>query len=88
MGPNQCSCREGYVGPNCELDLDECATGVHQCHDTSVCVNMPGWYYCKCKPGYRTIFHHNTLGTLCQGKFLSSHIILNLNFYDLTNYIN
>lgn len=27
---------------------------------------MPGWYYCKCKPGYRSILRDNTLGTLCQ----------------------
>uniref|UniRef100_A0A182NQ32 Protein kinase C-binding protein NELL2 n=1 Tax=Anopheles dirus TaxID=7168 RepID=A0A182NQ32_9DIPT len=41
--PNVCTCRTGYVGDSCEKDLDECATGVHRCKDTTDCVNMPGW---------------------------------------------
>lgn len=44
----------GYIGAFCEKDLDECATGLHACKSTSNCINMPGWYYCKCKPGYDT----------------------------------
>ncbi|XP_031629925.1 protein kinase C-binding protein NELL1-like isoform X2 [Contarinia nasturtii] len=52
--PNTCTCRMGYIGPSCERDLDECATGLHTCKSSAYCVNMPGWYYCKCKPGYET----------------------------------
>ncbi|XP_039446548.1 protein kinase C-binding protein NELL1-like isoform X3 [Culex pipiens pallens] len=52
--PGVCTCRAGYVGESCEKDLDECATGVHRCKETTNCVNMPGWYYCKCKPGFET----------------------------------
>lgn len=44
----------GYIGASCERDLDECATGLHTCKSSAYCVNMPGWYYCKCKPGYET----------------------------------
>lgn len=44
----------GYIGESCERDLDECATGLHSCNSSAYCVNMPGWYYCKCKPGYET----------------------------------
>lgn len=44
----------GYIGDSCERDLDECATGLHSCNSSAYCVNMPGWYYCKCKPGYET----------------------------------
>ncbi|GAB0096088.1 protein kinase C-binding protein NELL2-like isoform X1 [Sergentomyia squamirostris] len=54
VAPGVCSCRVGFIGGSCEQDLDECAQGMHGCRDTSVCVNMPGWYYCKCKPGFRT----------------------------------
>ncbi|XP_055703456.1 protein kinase C-binding protein NELL1-like isoform X3 [Phlebotomus papatasi] len=54
VAPGVCSCRVGFVGASCEQDLDECAAGMHGCRETSVCVNMPGWYYCKCKPGFRT----------------------------------
>ncbi|KAG5671894.1 hypothetical protein PVAND_002063 [Polypedilum vanderplanki] len=52
IAPNECECRAGYEGSSCEKDLDECKTADHGCPSTSVCVNMPGWYYCKCKPGY------------------------------------
>ncbi|XP_075212261.1 protein kinase C-binding protein NELL2-like isoform X2 [Lycorma delicatula] len=65
--PDVCQCRQGYRGTNCELDLDECETGLHSCLHDSVCVNMPGWYYCRCKPGYRTtIVNDNLLTTACQ----------------------
>ncbi|XP_049293601.1 protein kinase C-binding protein NELL1-like isoform X5 [Anopheles funestus] len=52
--PNVCTCRTGYIGESCEKDLDECATGLHRCKDTTDCVNMPGWYFCKCKAGFET----------------------------------
>lgn len=65
--PAKCSCPNGYTGPSCERDLDECATNSHRCTDASVCVNMIGWYYCECKPGYRSPVIDNNLGTLCQG---------------------
>uniref|UniRef100_A0AAG5D2A7 Protein kinase C-binding protein NELL1 n=1 Tax=Anopheles atroparvus TaxID=41427 RepID=A0AAG5D2A7_ANOAO len=52
--PGVCSCRPGYVGESCERDLDECATGLHRCKEITDCVNMPGWYFCKCKPGFET----------------------------------
>lgn len=54
LSPGVCTCRNGYVGAACEKDLDECATGLHTCNASSYCVNLPGWYYCKCKPGYET----------------------------------
>lgn len=44
----------GYTGETCEWDLDECAAELHTCKSSAYCVNMPGWYYCKCKPGYET----------------------------------
>ncbi|XP_034247207.1 protein kinase C-binding protein NELL1-like [Thrips palmi] len=55
--PGQCACRRGYEGASCELDQDECAAGTHRCPAGAAhCVNMPGWYYCRCRPGYRTAF--------------------------------
>lgn len=67
--PGVCHCRKGYVGGSCESDLDECASDLHNCQPSAVCINMPGWYYCRCKPGYRsTILPDNTLSTVCTGK--------------------
>lgn len=45
----------GFIGASCEQDLDECSTGLHGCKESSECVNMPGWYFCKCKHGYHTL---------------------------------
>jgi hypothetical protein len=33
-------------------DIDECAEGTAVCHANAACVNAPGNYTCKCKPGY------------------------------------
>ncbi|XP_050097481.1 protein kinase C-binding protein NELL1-like isoform X2 [Anopheles aquasalis] len=52
--PGVCKCRAGYIGDSCEKDLDECTTGQHRCGETTDCVNMPGWYFCKCKSGFET----------------------------------
>ncbi|XP_034938138.1 protein kinase C-binding protein NELL1-like isoform X2 [Chelonus insularis] len=65
IAPGRCSCRRGYIGNSCELDLDECASDLHRCHQSSTCFNMPGWYYCRCKPGYRSALHDGTQGTQC-----------------------
>ncbi|KAM0736234.1 Protein kinase C-binding protein NELL1 [Formica fusca] len=65
VAPGRCSCRRGYIGNSCELDLDECASDLHRCHQSSTCFNMPGWYYCRCKSGYRSALHDSTQGTQC-----------------------
>ncbi|CAG9836101.1 unnamed protein product [Diabrotica balteata] len=64
--PGKCTCPNGYTGHSCELDLDECATDTHRCTNTSMCVNMIGWYYCECKNGYQNPSKDNNLGIICK----------------------
>ncbi|XP_032793634.2 protein kinase C-binding protein NELL1 isoform X2 [Daphnia magna] len=74
VAPNQCSCRRGFEGEFCETDVNECErtgnkTTGHQCHANSECRNMPGWYACACKPGFRSPRQDildTFLGALCQ----------------------
>ena len=57
VGPNQCECPSGFQGSHCQLDVNEC--DLEPCGSESTCVNMPGWYYCDCRDGYRS--YHNPL---------------------------
>lgn len=68
-----CECRPGYTGHYCQRDLDECASGLHSCSNSSMrCVNMPGWYYCTCAQGYVSAlaYHQASITAICQGTIL------------------
>ncbi|XP_041350978.1 protein kinase C-binding protein NELL2-like [Gigantopelta aegis] len=65
VAPNVCECRHGYIGPNCELDIDECALGISACRGHSVCINLPGWYHCDCLEGFHSNWPDNHYGSLC-----------------------
>ncbi|KAK8386242.1 hypothetical protein O3P69_010740 [Scylla paramamosain] len=66
IAPGVCKCRRGFRGTACELDVDECALGLHRCHQNSRCVNLPGWYTCHCLPGYTSLLADNSHQLLCQ----------------------
>lgn len=44
-------CRNGWKGPNCVEDVDECATGTARCQKDARCLNTGGSYYCICADG-------------------------------------
>ncbi|KAF6384646.1 hypothetical protein mRhiFer1_004359 [Rhinolophus ferrumequinum] len=45
----RCQCSEGFQGPHCQYDINECAIDNGGCQDQ--CCNTIGSYYCKCQAG-------------------------------------
>lgn len=45
-------------------DIDECASGTHNCREDQVCINLRGSFTCQCLPGYQK------RGEQCVGKSL------------------
>ncbi|CEF64488.1 Epidermal growth factor-like domain and EGF-like calcium-binding domain and Nidogen, extracellular domain and Insulin-like growth factor binding protein, N-terminal domain and Green fluorescent protein-like domain and EGF domain, merozoite surface protein 1-like-containing protein [Strongyloides ratti] len=41
-------CNKGFMGPDCQIDIDECETGEHSCHKAAYCTNKIGSYQCHC----------------------------------------
>lgn len=45
-----CSCRSGFAGPRCEININECAR--NPCANGSTCQDRINDYTCICPPGY------------------------------------
>ncbi|KAM7241796.1 hypothetical protein CapIbe_006267 [Capra ibex] len=76
-GQLECRCGPGWKpipgspnGPNnivCE-DKDECSSGEHRCHNSTICVNTVGSYTCHCRQGWvpRPGFQDKQMITICE----------------------
>eukprot|EP00117_Sycon_ciliatum_P038017 scpid35540/ scgid28325/ Fibrillin-1 len=47
-----CMCPPGLTGARCQTDVDECASGSHNCHTRALCTNTFGFFACACFDGY------------------------------------
>ncbi|XP_027810953.2 adhesion G protein-coupled receptor E5 isoform X9 [Marmota flaviventris] len=65
-GSYYCTCSPGYElrsggtnftneSENTCQDVDECRSGQHQCHQSTICTNTLGSYQCHCRPGWELI---------------------------------
>ncbi|XP_055623547.1 protein serrate [Toxorhynchites rutilus septentrionalis] len=43
-----CTCTNGWTGPTCEINIDECAEG--PCQNGGTCIDMIGKFRCECPP--------------------------------------
>uniref|UniRef100_A0A8C5TVS3 Multiple epidermal growth factor-like domains protein 6 n=1 Tax=Malurus cyaneus samueli TaxID=2593467 RepID=A0A8C5TVS3_9PASS len=50
-GSQMCQCPAGFQGPQCQYDVNECATENGGCHER--CCNTVGSFHCKCPAGQR-----------------------------------
>ncbi|XP_060591770.1 fibrillin-1-like [Ruditapes philippinarum] len=51
-----CVCDSGWIGDNCNIDVDECTAGLLRCSAANTrCVNTAGGAVCSCKTGYINI---------------------------------
>ncbi|CAH1263916.1 NOTCH1 [Branchiostoma lanceolatum] len=61
-----CLCQEGFMGPSCAIDIDECGLQIESYRTCDQdCVNTVGSYYCTCAFGYEL----QEDGRSCKGKF-------------------
>ncbi|XP_059159686.1 G surface protein, allelic form 168-like [Physella acuta] len=56
-----CTCKTGWTGTNCDLDIDECSNSSY-CGQHEECHNLNGSAECRCVSGYQKL----TPGALCQ----------------------
>ena len=51
----RCSCTDGWIGVDCEDDVDECLDSEGKlttiCNN-GICVNKVGYFQCFCRPGF------------------------------------
>ncbi|XP_052226129.1 hyaluronan-binding protein 2-like isoform X1 [Dreissena polymorpha] len=52
QGSFLCNCPPEWTGKFCEIDVNECLTGLSRCENGGTCVNEIGGYKCLCPPGF------------------------------------
>uniref|UniRef100_A0A8C3WCA7 Adhesion G protein-coupled receptor E5 n=1 Tax=Catagonus wagneri TaxID=51154 RepID=A0A8C3WCA7_9CETA len=78
-GGYYCTCVPGYElasgasafrneSENTCRDKDECSSGQHQCHNSTICTNTVGSYVCGCRPGWvpKPGFRNKQNTTVCE----------------------
>lgn len=49
LGSFECQCLQGYTGPRCEIDVNECVS--NPCQNDATCLDQIGEFQCICMPG-------------------------------------
>ncbi|XP_019061478.1 CD97 antigen isoform X6 [Fukomys damarensis] len=78
-GSYQCVCSPGYVLTSGKTifskaeendchKVNECNSGQHQCHNSTICINTQGSYRCRCRQGWKPLpgFANGPKNTTCK----------------------
>lgn len=49
IGGFSCICVNGWTGPDCSVNIDDCAGAA--CFNGATCIDRVGSFYCRCTPG-------------------------------------
>lgn len=49
VGDYHCKCRVGWMGKNCDQNINDC---VGQCQHGATCIDLVNDYHCACQPGF------------------------------------
>lgn len=52
-GAFSCTCLEGWGGPTCAKDIDDC---LNQCKNGATCIDLVNDYHCACAAGFTGLF--------------------------------
>lgn len=58
VGDYRCKCRVGWMGKNCDTNINDC---VGQCQHGATCIDLVNDYHCACQPGYTGQCSLNTI---------------------------
>ncbi|XP_014680429.1 PREDICTED: neurogenic locus notch homolog protein 1-like, partial [Priapulus caudatus] len=56
FGSYQCICVNGWTGPDCNENIDDCA--VAACFNGATCHDRVGSFFCECPPGQTGLLCH------------------------------
>ena len=73
-GSFTCACKEGWTGPYCSVNINECANA--PCKNGGKCIDREGDFLCECPPGW--------IGKTCQlGKHITLDFLVEKNIFQL-----
>jgi len=81
-----CTCKSGWDGTTCDLDVNECLVTSGLCGALKTCTNTPGSHVCSCIAGYTINSDDVCIGNISGQR--SSWVCLHLEFYAVRCFID
>nr|CAD7196178.1 unnamed protein product [Timema douglasi] len=84
-GSFACNCTQGFTGPRCETNVNECES--HPCQNDGSCLDDPGTFRCVCMPVSVMVLHrdHKDKKNPARPMILQQFLIVSMRPYDLSD---